>query len=529
MDGAAVNPARTRHVGRVIAIALLLAGLLYATLLASAPERANAIEWRCNASALRLSLGTTEIAPFNANGLPSQPMQPCADNAANSGVSQVIDSHDTLPQLDPVLRVVVQAAAAATSINPDTGPTGLQSVAATALAEGSPPPPVPAEPPTIRIGGTALRISTGVTQSFVVGTCDAAGTPIFVGNSQVADVRINGTPVPVDMIVSQVAAALNGSPLAALVAIFPNENVPTPGGMTRRALRVDIGGGQIRLILGESRAAATGDVCADRGGPPPPGQCPADSVRDPATGNCLKFIPIPAPPGQCPVGATEIPGIGCVAIVSVNGPTGATLVPVDQIPGYRNSRCATDKRFKDIKFGFVGTSGRDDITGSNADDLIFGLGGSDRISGGRGKDCIVGGTGKDQLGGDEGADLVEGNTERDTLNGGSRADDLYGGKGHDAMNGGTGNDKMFGESGRDKMVGGSGNDTLTGGPERDYIDDGQGRDSVIGGKGPDFINLAIAGPPARRIDCGSGKDILRANNNEVKKINKNCENFKRFR
>ncbi len=77
MDGvAADNSARTHSIGRVLAIALMLAGLLYATLLAAAPERADAIEWRCNSSVLRLSIGSTEIAPFNANGLPSQPDAP---------------------------------------------------------------------------------------------------------------------------------------------------------------------------------------------------------------------------------------------------------------------------------------------------------------------------------------------------------------------------------------------------------------------------------------------------------------------
>jgi hypothetical protein len=48
-----------------------------------------------------------------------------------------------------------------------------------------------------------------------------------------------------------------------------------------------------------------------------------------------------------------------------------------------------------------------------------------------------------------------------------------------------------------------------------------GRDKVKGGKGNDAINVATAGPAAR-VNCGKGKDVVRSNFNERKRI-RGCE------
>jgi hypothetical protein len=50
---------------------------------------------------------------------------------------------------------------------------------------------------------------------------------------------------------------------------------------------------------------------------------------------------------------------------------------------------------------------------------------------------------------------------------------------------------------------------------------------VFGGSGVDFINLATAGPAAS-ADCGPGRDKIRLNRNETKKI-RHCETVYIFR
>ena len=61
-------------------------------------------------------------------------------------------------------------------------------------------------------------------------------------------------------------------------------------------------------------------------------------------------------------------------------------------------------------------------------------------------------------------------------------------------------------------MGGAGNDT---------INAAYGRDKVFGGKGTDAINVATAGPAAR-VRCGKGKDVVRFNINERRRV-KGCE------
>ena len=86
--------------------------------------------------------------------------------------------------------------------------------------------------------------------------------------------------------------------------------------------------------------------------------------------------------------------------------------------------------------------GNDTITGSGADDFIFGQEGNDTIHGGAGDDAIYGGSGNDTLYGDAGNDYIDG---------GAGADTIYGGEGNDIIvydandvlvNGGEGIDFM---------------------------------------------------------------------------------------
>ncbi len=86
--------------------------------------------------------------------------------------------------------------------------------------------------------------------------------------------------------------------------------------------------------------------------------------------------------------------------------------------------------------------GNDTITGSGADDVIFGQEGNDTIHGGAGDDAIYGGSGNDTIHGDAGNDYIDG---------GAGADTIYGGEGNDIIvydandvlvNGGEGIDFM---------------------------------------------------------------------------------------
>jgi len=102
---------------------------------------------------------------------------------------------------------------------------------------------------------------------------------------------------------------------------------------------------------------------------------------------------------------------------------------------------------------FVGTNGRNTITGTSGHDLFFGLTGVDTIDGSSGIDLLVGGRGGD------------------TLEGGDDADTLLGGQGDDVLSGGAGDDGLYGEQGPDTLTGGDGADLFSGGPGPDTATD----------------------------------------------------------
>jgi Ca2+-binding RTX toxin-like protein len=76
-----------------------------------------------------------------------------------------------------------------------------------------------------------------------------------------------------------------------------------------------------------------------------------------------------------------------------------------------------------------GTSRRNRLVGSNADDLINGADGHDVISGGKGNDALQGENGNDKLRGRKGNDKLFGGAGKDLLNGGLGDDWLTGGSG----------------------------------------------------------------------------------------------------
>jgi Ca2+-binding RTX toxin-like protein len=88
--------------------------------------------------------------------------------------------------------------------------------------------------------------------------------------------------------------------------------------------------------------------------------------------------------------------------------------------------------------------GNDNITGTDASEIIKAYGGNDIVKGLAGNDEIHGGEGNDNLQGQDGDD---------TLDGGDGSDALYGGNGDDTLRGGTGTgDYLSGDAGNDTYL-----------------------------------------------------------------------------
>jgi Ca2+-binding RTX toxin-like protein len=143
--------------------------------------------------------------------------------------------------------------------------------------------------------------------------------------------------------------------------------------------------------------------------------------------------------------------------------------------------------------------GADDITGGNADDLIFGDDGDDKLQGGGGRDTLDGGWGDDKLFGEGDNDLLQGWQGKDELFGGAGNDILVGGSGADILNAHDANGV-----GLDTLLGGADSDTFILGETGKvyYLDpansQGQVNYAVIGSEldvfepGTDKIQLAGA-------------------------------------
>ena len=143
-----------------------------------------------------------------------------------------------------------------------------------------------------------------------------------------------------------------------------------------------------------------------------------------------------------------------------------------------------------------GTSGNDNIKGTNYNDLIILFEGDDKANGSNGDDCIIGNEGNDKLNGSNGKDVVFGNEDNDNLDGSNGDDLLFGGTGDDKIFGTNGNDRIFAEEGDDKVeasngddyaILGSGNDEIDAGNGNDYIEGNEGNDKMRGRNGNDTI------------------------------------------
>ena len=165
--------------------------------------------------------------------------------------------------------------------------------------------------------------------------------------------------------------------------------------------------------------------------------------------------------------------------------------PLGPLPG----ACANER---------LGTAARDVLDGSAAGDRLRGLAGNDRLAGLAGRDCLFGGAGNDRLSGGAGNDRLAGNGGNDRASGGA---------GNDRASGGAGNDKVAGGGGKDKLAGGTGDDKLSGGAGNDTLAGGKGTNTIAAGGGGDVVNAANG--KADRVDCGKGRDSVRADSQDT--------------
>ncbi|UOO90193.1 calcium-binding protein [Vitreoscilla massiliensis] len=110
------------------------------------------------------------------------------------------------------------------------------------------------------------------------------------------------------------------------------------------------------------------------------------------------------------------------------------------------------------------------ITGTTANDVLYGSKLATTINGGNGNDIILAGKGKLTSNGGNGNDYIKGGIADDVLIGGNGNDTVFSGVGNDALTGGDGSDYLYGEAGNDTLTGSAGNDVLSGGANNDtYI------------------------------------------------------------
>ena len=446
------------------------AGLLCALgagLAAAAPAPAAAPDqlWNCRASASYTATpGKDRNEPVVANGssrtsVESADRARCADDEARPlAAGQGLD---------------LQGPTARTTIDPDSGLAVDQRVTARSAVNDA----------TSTSGGFVL-VARGASAE-ATGSC-AGSTPALAATSRVDHVIVNGQ----DVDPGQTEETVYNLPTGEVVRVRFNEQTRAGSTLTQRAVHVEFFNAARDLIrevaIAEAKVGGGSEVCdraAQEGGGGVAGDddssvapCPQGAEYDAAGNLCIITRETN---GNLADGRETVVTIGR----PFEGPSGGRVVPLNEAPrSVRGSRCL---KGGGVSYLVLGTRRSDRITGTNRGDRIFVFGGNDHVSGGRGGDCIEGGRGADRLSGALGSDRIIAGPGRDNLNGGAKGD---------------------------RMWGNAGNDTLNA---------AYGRDRVSGGKGADAINVATAGPAAR-VNCGKGKDVVRSNMNERKRI-RGCE------
>jgi Ca2+-binding RTX toxin-like protein len=158
----------------------------------------------------------------------------------------------------------------------------------------------------------------------------------------------------------------------------------------------------------------------------------------------------------------------------------AEAVVVNLLTGMGSGGDAAGDTLSSIE-NLYGSSHDDQLTGSNARNIIGGE---------LGDDTIVGNGGDDSLSGEAGNDALSGGDGVDRLVGGDGVDTIHGGTGNDSVDAGSQNDQVFGEAGNDNILAGNGNDQLDGGDGDDTLEGAAGSDTLTGGIGIDTASYA---------------------------------------
>jgi Ca2+-binding RTX toxin-like protein len=143
-----------------------------------------------------------------------------------------------------------------------------------------------------------------------------------------------------------------------------------------------------------------------------------------------------------------------------------------------------------------GSTGSDELVGTQEDETLYGRAGDDTVAGGLGDDLIFG---------DEGEDVLRGDLNSRNPGGTVGGDDtIYGGAGNDRIGGKAGDDSLYGEAGDDQIYGDDGDDLLRGGLGNDTLVG----DDFSGGNGSDTFVLALGEGTDTLLDFKVGDDLI---------------------
>ena len=320
----------------LVAVAAVLGGL---TITSSAQALTTVPVWQCRGSATYSSVaGQNRVEPIVANGNIN------TANGGNPDRAQCVNSEtgagNTATQLgiSPDFLGAVTGKAL-TTITPELG----FAISQKAAAEGR------VEDLQLLVGAGGPTLGIGAANSTATGTCVLGSiTPVFGGDSRVADITLGGNPIPLDQLTTQLTNALNPI-LGAVVEIKVDERIATPTSLTIRALHIKVIKGTtplLDLVVGEAKVGANGDVCdPTKQGGGSGSVCPAGSELDVERNVCIIRA------------STSGSSLGDIIVGRpFEGPSGGTVVPID-IARKRFGRTPCLSGNGAPKFAIVGTNG----------------------------------------------------------------------------------------------------------------------------------------------------------------------------